>query len=78
MGQAGAERAGGTRGEHLGTQTEQVIAELLAELASTDPGHPNSTSTAGHAKGRIWIRRFLPATTPERPMCAVVRVVDGS
>ena len=45
-------------------------------IASTDPGHPNWISTAGHGKGRIWIRWFLPDTTPERPEAEVVRVED--
>jgi hypothetical protein len=79
MGQAGAVPcAGGTRGEHLGTQTEQVFAELPTELASTDPGHPTSIPTAGHAKRRIRIRRIVSDTTPERPTGEVVRVAGGS
>ena len=45
-------------------------------IASADPGHPNWISTAGHGKGRIWIRWFLPDTTPERPEAEVVRVED--
>jgi hypothetical protein len=45
-------------------------------IASTDPGHPNWISTAGHDKGRIWIRWFLPEATPERPKVDVVRVED--
>ena len=31
------------------------------------PTHPNWVSTAGHRKGRIWFRWFLPAETPEHP-----------
>jgi hypothetical protein len=45
-------------------------------IASTDPGHPNWISTAGHTKGRIWIRWFLPDATPPRPQAEVVRVED--
>jgi hypothetical protein len=45
-------------------------------IASTDPGHPNWISTAGHVKGRIWIRWFLPQATPERPKVDLVRVED--
>jgi hypothetical protein len=47
-------------------------------IAPTDPGHPNWISTAGHAKGRIWIRWFLPDATPERPQVELVRVQDVS
>ena len=45
-------------------------------IAATDPGHPNWISTAGHRKGRIWIRWFLPGAVPERPKAEVVRVRD--
>ena len=34
-------------------------------VAQRDPGHPNWVSTAGHGKGFIWFRWFLPSTTPE-------------
>ena len=33
-------------------------------VARNDPAHPNWVSTAGHRKGRIWFRWFLPAETP--------------
>jgi hypothetical protein len=33
-------------------------------VAQRDPGHPNWVSTAGHVKGFIWFRWFLPAATP--------------
>ena len=33
-------------------------------VARRDPGHPNWISTAGHARGRIWFRWFLPEATP--------------
>ena len=34
-------------------------------IAPRDPGRPNWVSTAGHHKGRIWFRWFLPERTPE-------------
>ena len=36
-------------------------------VAPRDPGHPNWVSTAGHQKGRIWFRWFLPDAVPEQP-----------
>jgi hypothetical protein len=36
-------------------------------IAPEDPGHRNWISTAGHGRGRIWFRWFLPETTPLRP-----------
>ena len=33
-------------------------------ISATDPGHPNWISTAGHQKGLIWFRWFLPDATP--------------
>ena len=41
-------------------------------IAQKDPGHPNWVSTAGHVRGRIWLRWFLPLATPERPHSRVV------
>lgn len=41
-------------------------------VAPADPGHPNWVSTAGHRRGRLWFRWFLPERTPERPSVAVV------
>jgi len=43
-------------------------------IADRDPGHPNWVSTAGHRRGRIWFRWFLPAETPVRPSTRVVPV----
>jgi hypothetical protein len=43
-------------------------------IAPTDPGHPNWISTAGHMNGRIWIRWFLPDSTPDRPAVELVRL----
>jgi hypothetical protein len=34
-------------------------------ISPSDPGHPNWVSTAGHAKGFIWFRWFLPDHTPD-------------
>jgi hypothetical protein len=41
-------------------------------VAGSDPGHPNWVSTAGHRRGRVWFRWFLPSETPERPTATVV------
>ncbi|HWE65303.1 MAG TPA: DUF1214 domain-containing protein [Acidimicrobiales bacterium] len=41
-------------------------------VAPDDPGHPNWVSTAGHGRGRIWLRWFLPEVTPARPTTRVV------
>ncbi len=41
-------------------------------IAPTDPGHPNWVSTAGHHRGWVWFRWFLPDHTPERPTAEVV------
>lgn len=43
-------------------------------ISAHDPGHPNWVSTAGHSRGRIWFRWFLPEATPERPEAAVVNL----
>lgn len=45
-------------------------------VAATDPGHPNWVSTAGHRRGRIWFRWFLPDATPERPSTSVVKLEE--
>jgi hypothetical protein len=45
-------------------------------ISPTDPGHPNWVSTAGHHKGRLWFRWFLPVETPERPDFEVVTLAD--
>ena len=34
-------------------------------VAPTDPGHPNWLSTAGHRSGVVWVRWFLPESTPQ-------------
>jgi len=43
-------------------------------ISPTDPGHPNWVSTAGHHRGRIWFRWFLPDETPEQPDVELVPV----
>jgi hypothetical protein len=43
-------------------------------VAPRDPGHPNWVSTAGHPRGRIWFRWFLPDHTPARPSTRVVPI----
>lgn len=45
-------------------------------VCDKDPGHPNWVSTAGRARGLIWLRWFLPVKTPARPTCRVVDVAD--
>lgn len=42
-------------------------------IAAEDPGHPNWVSTAGHTKGFIWFRWFLPSRTPDAITCEVRR-----
>ena len=46
-------------------------------VAAADPGHPNWVSTAGHRRGRLWFRWFLPASTPEQPTTAVVPLAQA-
>jgi hypothetical protein len=43
-------------------------------VAGSDPGpsFPNWLSTAGHPRGRIWFRWFLPDETPARPATKVI------
>ncbi len=45
-------------------------------VSANDPGHPNWISTAGHRRGLIWIRWFLPVVTPDRPTTRVVHLGD--
>lgn len=45
-------------------------------VARDDPGHPNWLSTAGHPRGRIWFRWFLPTETPARPTTEVVKASE--
>jgi hypothetical protein len=43
-------------------------------VAPRDPGHPNWVSTAGHGRGMLWFRWFLPEALPERPAVEVVDI----
>ncbi|OBJ33966.1 DUF1214 domain-containing protein [Mycolicibacter heraklionensis] len=45
-------------------------------ISETDPGHPNWVSTAGRSKGLIWLRWFLPESTPAPLNCRVVDVEE--
>jgi len=45
-------------------------------IAASDPGAPNWVSTAGHKKGLIWFRWFLPESTPVKPQAQVVSLRD--
>jgi hypothetical protein len=47
-------------------------------VADKDPGSPNWVSTAGHERGRIWFRWFLPEETPQRPTTRVVAIAEVS
>jgi hypothetical protein len=46
-------------------------------VSARDPGHPNWVSTAGHRRGRLWFRWFLPEAVPERPRATVVPVHEA-
>jgi hypothetical protein len=45
-------------------------------IAARDPGIPNWISTAGHPRGRIWFRWFLPESKPVRPRSSVVKLAE--
>jgi hypothetical protein len=45
-------------------------------VSSRRPDHPNWVSTAGHARGRIWFRWFLPERTPD-PLDVTVVQLDS-
>lgn len=45
-------------------------------VSDTDPGHRNWVSTAGRSNGLIWLRWFLPDSTPQRPRCRVVDIAE--
>ena len=45
-------------------------------VAHTDPGVANWLSTAGHRRGVLWFRWFLPESTPDRPRSTVVALAD--
>jgi hypothetical protein len=43
-------------------------------VSDEDPGHPNWVSTAGHRRGRLWFRWFLPSETPAQPTTKLVPI----
>jgi len=47
-------------------------------VAARDPGLPNWVSTAGHRRGRIWFRWFLPDGLPKRPTARVIAIAPPS
>lgn len=47
-------------------------------IAARDPGVANWVSTAGHRRGRIWFRWFLPEAAPARPRARVVALGDAA
>ena len=56
-----------------GAQTHyEPDGSWIIVVSSQRPAHPNWVSTAGHRKGRIWFRWFLPAETPEQPQVEVL------
>jgi hypothetical protein len=64
--------------ERVTINGDQVVYEddgsWTLVISATDPGHPNWVSTQGHPAGRIWMRWFLPAETPEVIRADVVPV----
>ncbi|GAA3211070.1 DUF1214 domain-containing protein [Actinocorallia longicatena] len=68
--------------ERVTINGEQIVPEddgsWTIVIAATDPGHPNWVSTAGHDRGRIWMRWFLPAETPGRPEVRVVPLAEAA
>ncbi len=45
-------------------------------VSETDPGLDNWVATAGHRRGRIWFRWFLPESVPDRPETTVAKLDD--
>jgi hypothetical protein len=45
-------------------------------VSATDPGVPNWLTTAGHPRGILWFRWFLPERTPDAPTTTVVALGD--
>jgi hypothetical protein len=45
-------------------------------VAHADPAVPNWLSTAGHRRGLLWFRWFLPDSTPLQPRTRVVPLAD--
>ena len=59
-----------------GQVTYEADGSWTIVIAHEDPGHPNWVSTAGHPRGRIWFRWFLPDETPAAPDVKVVPVSE--
>lgn len=59
---------------------DQVVYEpdgsWTVVISGRDPRHPNWVDTQGHSSGRIWLRWFLPESTPAPLECRVVPVAD--
>jgi hypothetical protein len=45
-------------------------------ISAVDPGVQNWISTAGHERGLLWFRWFLPDAPPSRPSARVVPISD--
>jgi len=61
-----------------GTQVQyEADGSWKIVIAPRDPGHPNWVSTAGHHRGWVWFRWFLPDETPERPRSEVVELAPS-
>jgi hypothetical protein len=62
--------------EHVTINGAQVSYEpdgsWVIVVAPQRCDHPNWVSTAGHRRGRVWFRWFLPHQTPEQPKVEVV------
>jgi len=59
-----------------GQVTYEADGSWTIVIAHADPGHPNWVSTAGHPRGRIWFRWFLPDETPPAPDVKVVPISE--
>ncbi|MFC7676430.1 DUF1214 domain-containing protein [Mycolicibacterium sp. GCM10028919] len=57
--------------------TYEADGSWCVVIGERDPGHPNWVSTAGRRTGLIWLRWFLPESTPSRPVCRVIDVDEG-
>lgn len=60
-----------------GTQVDyEPDGSWVVVISEDDPHHPNWVSTQGHTSGRIWLRWFLPESTPRPLSCEVVPTSD--
>jgi hypothetical protein len=66
--------------ERVTLNNSQIVSEpdgsWCLVVARRDPAHPNWISTAGHTRGRIWFRWFLPEATPSQPTARVVPIAE--